>query len=586
MKLIKATKSLIYALYNSIKRFPITIGLTTAIAIILIIIKQISSNLTRDELDNLSRLTMVLALGIPLSLCIKLVLENYIHRAKLVFEITAYIIGAFILILYYLFLIPDFKMVSVTRYIAISIALYFGFFFVPYLSKKQNFEYYVIKVLSGFFITLLYLGVLFGGLSAIMFTLDKLLSVPIKDDYYYYVWLITAGVFAPSYFLGGLPTNQHQFLSSNYSKALKILLLYIVMPIITAYTTILYVYFAKIIITLQWPVGLVTHLVLWFSVVSTGVIFLISPLYEENKWVKTFVFWFTKLIIPIIIMMFVSITIRINAYGITENRYYVIVLGLWVLGIMIYLNFTKTKKNITLPISLAIIAMLSVTGPWSSYSISKFSQNNRFEAILVKNDMLKDNTIIKKETGVSDKDKTELSQILTYFERNHKLSDVKYLPENFSIDSMGNVLGFSYYYNDYYGNEMRKYFNYGKSDWSTPIDISGFDYLIDNRSLYSETQPTIGNMQLKYNIDNMKFEVILGNETIYSKTLSDFGHQLFDKYGMVEKLQLRPEDMQFIEETDKLKLKFIILNVYGEKDVSLDKVKVHSAEFYVLVKVR
>jgi len=253
---------------------------------------------------------------------------------------------------------------------------------------------------------------------------------------------------------------------------------------------------------------------------------------------------------------------------------------------MIYLNFTKTKKNITLPISLAIIAMLSVTGPWSSYSISKFSQNNRFEAILVKNDMLKDNTIIKKETGVSDKDKTELSQILTYFERNHKLSDVKYLPENFSIDSMGNVLGFSYYYNDYYGNEMRKYFNYGKSDWSTPIDISGFDYLIDNRSLYSETQPTIGNMQLKYNIDNMKFEVILGNETIYSKTLSDFGHQLFDKYGMVEKLQLRPEDMQFIEETDKLKLKFIILNVYGEKDVSLDKVKVHSAEFYVLVKVR
>ena len=85
------------------------------------------------------------------------------------------------------------------------------------------------------------------------------------------------------------------------------------MPIITVYTAILYVYFVKILITLQWPVGMVAHLVIWYSIISTGVIFLISPLIEGNKWVKNFIFWFTKLVIPIMIMMFVSLGIRINA---------------------------------------------------------------------------------------------------------------------------------------------------------------------------------------------------------------------------------------------------------------------------------
>ena len=101
-----------------------------------------------------------------------------------------------------------------------------------------------------------------------MFTLDKLLSVPIQGRYYYYVWLVIAGVFAPTYFLGGLPATEH-ILQTNYSKPLKILLLYIVMPIITVYSYIICI-FCKILITLQWPVGMVAHLVIWYSNISTG----------------------------------------------------------------------------------------------------------------------------------------------------------------------------------------------------------------------------------------------------------------------------------------------------------------------------
>jgi len=551
---------------------------------------------------------MVLALGVPLSLCIKLAFEKCKSRSlvckaqsnkgvvdevvnknagykAIVYKLTTYLIGAAALILYYFFLLPDFEMVSITRYIAFSIALYLGFFFIPYLFRRSDFELYVIKLLSQFFITLIYSAVLYGGLSAIMFTLDKLLSVPIQGRYYYYVWLIIAGVFAPTYFLGGLPASDHGFQAANYSKPLKILLLYIVMPIITVYTVILYIYFVKIIITLQWPVGMVAHLVIWYSIVSTGVIFLIAPLSEENKWVKSFIFWFPKLVIPIMIMMFVSLGIRINAYGITENRYYVMIMGLWVLSMMIYMSFTHAKKNIILPVSLALVAVLSVSGPWSSYSVSKFSQNKRFEAILIRNGMLKDSEIIKSEAEVSDKDKIEISEILTYFERNHKLSDMKYLPNDFKMENIEYVFGFPYHFNTY-EKPSGKYFAYSASDWSKPVDISGYDYLIDFRSMYSEEEPVIDNIRIKYDISNTHLRILAGDAEIYSKTLSEHGKQFYNKFGIVEKQKVNPEDMCFVEETDKFKLKFVFTGIYGERNTSANKVNINSIEFYLLIKVK
>ena len=209
MKLLKVFKNILSGLYKSIKRFPVTIGLTTSVAVMLIIITHNEGNFTGELRDNLNRIAMILALGVPLSLCIKLIFEKrknsslvYKDNSNIekldktpeykvtIYKFMAYLIAAAALVLYYFFLLPDFGMVSITRYIAFNIALYLGFFFIPYLSKRSNFELYVIKLISQFFITLIYSGVLYGGLSAIMFTLDKLLSVPIQGRHYYYVGLL------------------------------------------------------------------------------------------------------------------------------------------------------------------------------------------------------------------------------------------------------------------------------------------------------------------------------------------------------------------------------------------------------------
>ena len=441
MRIISLPKSFIVGLYASLKRFPIAIGLSALAAILLIVLTHNDQNFSSDTQELIGRIVMTLALGIPVSLCSKLIFERK-ENVHPVAKRVIYFLEALGLLLYYLFLLKTFNMVSVSRYIGLSLSFYLAFMFIPYFYRRDGFESYVIKLLTRLLITAIYSMVLILGLAAVLFTIDKLLEIRVDENVYLDIRLGVIGIFAPSFFLADVPLYKEQIETSDYPKPLKVLLLYIVMPTILAYTAILYIYFAKIIVTLQWPIVMVAHLALRYLAICAVIIFLISPLSDENKWTRTFIFLLPKLIIPLIIMMLLSVGIRVKAYGITENRYYVILFDLWVLGIMIYLNLVKNRRNIILPISLSLIVLLSVVGPWSSFSISKISQNQRLEGILQKYDMIRDNSIVKSDQDISAADKKEMGQILSYFYQFHTLNDIKYLPKEFKLSQMNDVFGF------------------------------------------------------------------------------------------------------------------------------------------------
>lgn len=582
-RLLTAIKNALINLYKALERFPVTIGYTTATTVMLIIISNQQPFLYVGKHDLMMQIAMVLALGAPVSLCIKLIFER--KEANPAVRVFTYLLEGAVLIFYYFFLLDGFNMVPMSRYIALNIVFYLAFLFIPYLYKKENFELYVIKVFTNFFVAVIYSMVLFAGLAAILFTIDKLLSVPVASKTYYHIWLIVAGIFAPSLFLAEIPASYHQFETDEYPKLFKVLLLYIVMPVISVYTIILYIYFGKIIITQQWPVGLVSHLVLWYSVISAGVIFFISPVNNESRWAKGFIIWFPKLILPILVMMFISIGIRINVYGITENRYYVVALGLWALGVMIYFNLAKKRRNIILPVSISIIIILSVFGPLNSFSISKMSQNNRLENLLEKYDMVQENGIVKSNSEISKEDKIEMSQILYYFNKSHKLSDVRFLPEGFKLEDMRELFGFDY--QSKYGHLGEMYFSYKIENVIKQIDVQGFDYFFDIRNYYGRMETTAGNnIEVEYNQQNNELRIIFEGDEIYKDSMYKLVKQLNDKYGTENKQVTDFDDMTFLEENDKLKLKIILNNVYGSKDISTGELKNISLEFYMFIKIK
>lgn len=584
MKITSWFKNIIIGLYRSLKRFPVTIMFSTAVAVMLITISELQPIHNRDLMDTLERITMILALGVPISLCIKLFFERK-EGEKRVKLMLYYGVGALILILYYFFLLNDLNMVSGSRYAAVTLTLYLAFIYIPYLPKKEQFEMYTIKLFTGFFTTALYSVVLFLGLAAILFTVDKLLGVEIVSKVYYYTWLFVVCVFAPSYFLADIPGKEQQFTVESYPKLLRILVLYIVMPLLAVCTAILYMYFIKIIVTRQWPVGLVSHLVLWYSVIAAGILFFITPIKDKNNWADRFFLWFPKIILPILVMMFISMGIRINAYGVTENRYYVIVLGLWSAGIMIYFAFIKKRRNIILPLALSVIALVSVFGPLSSFSVSKISQNNRLAGILERNNMLKKGGIEAAQGEVSGEDRDEISRILDYFNRSHSLKDVKYLSGDFKMEDMERVFGFPY--EDYYYHSPGGYFYIAPDKPDRPIDISGYDYMFDMRSLHNTMGEDEDTISAIYSHESSIIKISLNGNPAYEKELNDFAKSLMGKYeGIPEGNVIPAEQMIFIDENEKIKVKFIFMNISGSKDTSSGSVAINGLDFYMLVKVK
>lgn len=568
------------AIKKAIERFPISIILS-AVAVILTIY-MIEKNYIM-ELEWLNRSIHVLCLGIPMYLSLQVFLER-INKEKDRSRYWYYGIVALFLIIYWKYVYIDISMVIVTRHIGLILIFILMFLFIPYVKRDDSFEMYIIKVIGRFLLTGIYAFVLQIGISAILATLNYLLEVNIKFELYSYVWLLIIGVFAPAFFLGGIPRKNEVVGKDKYSKALKILMLYIIMPLISVYTVILYIYFGKIIITTNWPQGLVSHLVLWYGVISAGTLFLISSLKSSNKWADIFSKVFPMAILPLMVMMFTSIGIRISDYGVTENRYYVVALGLWVFGIMIYLAIVNRKRFIILPISLALIMLISICGPLSSYSISVRSQNKRFEHILTGKNMLMDGEIVKPLKELSAMNEQDISSILHYFERNHSLKQVKYLPENFTFNDMENVFGFKDV--EGYIYEANRYFYFNSQENFSSMDIKGYDYMFQVLSYNSGSNIYGEGINADYKQQQRKFVLYKDGEEIYSKVMDEYAKELLEKYGDNYNGKGLVENMIFEDENDQVKVKFIFRSLSGEKRGSTDELNTIDCDFIVLVMVK
>lgn len=582
MKFFNRIKATLFNTRESVERFPITILMSVLLVILLIYFNENRFHMDSVAIENLSRLNMTVGMGIPLSLCIVLLIESLEKKNKLL-NIVLYGLGAIFLVLLYFLILDKLRLVQISRYLGTFIFFILAFFYIPKIHNEKTLEKYVIKIFSGGFLTAIYSGVLFLGLTAILFTIDSLFDVNINSKYYFYLFLIVVFIFGISLFLSKIPKRDENLDNQEYSKSLKVLLVYIVIPLLIAYNLILYAYFIKILITWQWPKGLVSHLVLWSSALSIGVIFLITPVLEENKLAKVFKIWFPKAVLPILVMMFISIWQRVNQYGITENRYYIIIFGLWIFGIMLYFSFKKPLRNIFIPISLSIIVLISIYGPLSSFSFSIRSQNNRLNNILVKNGFLYEGKIISKPDTPNEV-KKEINNIIYYFDNTHTLNDIHVLPKDFKISDVKNVFGFEYVPLSSY-NPEQNYFYYNMNPFNKTLNISGYDYYV-NMSSWNNQSLSIDDITIGYNSNNHILTIKRGNTLLLEQDMITFVRDIYDKKkGINEKFTDNIEDMTYISENDNIKAEFIFTSISGRANLS-DDITIESLEFVLLIDIK
>lgn len=580
----KRIKKLYDRLHNSLKRFPIALVYAALTVGTLIYMNHLGYK-NQDGMDLYGRIAMVLAMGVPISLSLYVFFERK-KDIKSFIKVLSHLAAAIILMMFYFLFLKQIDYVSGTRYVSLSIALYIIFTFIPYINRKENYEIYVIRLFCRFVVTYLYSVVLYLGLAATLLTINLLFDAGISGRVFADIGFTVAGIFAPAFFLADVPSKNEEMSNVDYPKVLRVLLQFIVLPLLLVYTIILYVYFGKSIITMELPQGLIGNLVLWYSIISTIVLFFIYPLRKFNKWIKTFLDIFPKVIIPLLGMMFVSIVIRINAYGITEDRYFVVIIGLWITFVMIYYSIKKDIRNIIVTITLAIIAIISVIGPISSYSISKWSQNGRLEEVLESYNMIDKSGYIKStatDQEVSEEDQMEISSIIQYFDRYHDLDDIKYFSEDFRTSDMDEVFGFRLINEGIISRGNLEYFNYNLDNRELIIDIEDFDYFSEHRVF-----PDYNNQNKKEDIiiTFKDKEIIIKNndEEIYTKNLEKIVEGIREEN--VESKNLTQNEMTYTEETEDIKIEILFRNINGHQNRSNDETTVERMEFYTFVKLK
>ncbi|MFA6807888.1 MAG: DUF4153 domain-containing protein [Eubacteriales bacterium] len=578
-------KHLLKGLAKAIFRFPLTVlSLTSATSLLCYMI-----SLHESPSLVIEKLMFTFLVGAILGMFAQFSTERFEKLSKTrpaVYGVTALLTVGYFMILWPA---PEISQeIGIRTFVAVF-ALTCAVLWVPSIKGKADFNKIALIHFKSVFTSALYSGVLSGGIAAIIATVDILLF-HVNNDAYSYMMVIIWVMFATIYYLSLLPKFNSEESSDiialhtakNYPKFLEILVSYIAIPLVTTYTLVLLAYFIKILVTLNWPSGQLGPMVLVYS--AAGLLIFVLASLLENRFAVLYRKIFPKILIPIVIMQLISVGIRLNAYGVTESRYYVTIFGIFSIVIGILLSIKPISKNGYIALIAAGFAIFSIIPPLDAFTVSRISQINRIEEILQSEGILITGELTPK-SDIPEQSKIETTNILSYLDMHSSLKYIKWLPEDFDIyRDMKTTLGFEPAYQEYDGNNSR-YFN-ASLDNQEPLIIPNYDILVNINSFKNMDDKDLP--PVKFTLNDLNYELTidrLSNQEVRVSILDSAGIELIGTglYGFTKELQenypmekgtLSPDKMTFFISQNGYKLKIIFQNIsitYGtESDSGVD----------------
>jgi len=585
MKKIKENvKKLLSHFKSGFERFPITIILTFMHFITGIYIAEVR-NFQSDEFIEVN---LLLFGSIFITGMCEIIREKYFYEKNkwLVRGIYSFITLVLSIIFYVDYLqTNDYNNFKFWALIPISIIL---FVLIPILNK-ENKEKYLQSEFSDFVITYIFAAVLFVGIAIVLTTISYLFFSSNNDFFFrlttYSFWFI-AEVFGASLFLSLLKKPDDDLENYEFPSIFNLLIKFVIIPLIAIYTGVLYIYMAKTVISMQLPKGLISHLVLWYTAFSVIIMILITPFTQKDKFLRNFKKYFPYFSIPLIFASLFALSQRIYQYGITEKRYYVLILIFWLLFCMIL--FIR-KMNITgIFISLIACVVIAVYTPFSAKSVSNFSQKERLKRMLVKYGALKDGKISKITQKLTNRQGSHIHTTIQYISSNSDIQKLNFKNEKgevySTLEDLEKALDVKESWKDYYivRNEDENGENYDekeivayrvKNSENAELisDTTGYDNFISYKKVDNEDPINQENESEKYKI-TVKNKIIAikskdGTE-LAKINYEDAIKQIVSKLR-TSKLQdkkdvgyvVSPKDLEYIGTAGKINYKISLGNI-------------------------
>lgn len=578
----EAIVNMVRGLLKAVSRFPLTV--LCLVATTVLVCYMISLHKAPDLI--IQKLMFTFLLGSFLGVAAQFKCERFERLNQL--RIAVYLMSALLIAGYYLIIrsVPDIGYAVNARTMVAVFAMFCAFIWVPSFRGRYDFNKVALVHFKSAFISILYSGVLTAGCMSIIGAIDVLLF-KVNPDSYGYTMAVIWILFATIYYLSLLPRfnsddeADRAFAedAEHYPKFLEILVSYIAIPLVAAFTLVLAAYFIKILVTLKWPVGQLGPMVLGYA--AAGLIIYVLASLLTNRFARLYQRIFPLVLIPVVIMQLISVAIRLNAYGVTESRYYVALFGVFSIACGVFLSFKPVTRNGMIAILAAAFAIFSVLPPVDAFTVSRVSQITRLENILSAEGILSDGKIIPKPDA-SLNTRLETTNILNYLESRNYTKYLTWLPADFkTYDKMQSTFGFE---PAYQGMDSQNFF-YANLDMQKPVNISGYDMMF-NFNAY-RTMPKVDAPRYDFEVRGVKYSVTVerlspqealvavkdaNGAEIVSTGLYDFVKSL-PPVTNSPKSALSPENMTLNVEKNGYKLRVILQNVnitYSGTDAGVD----------------
>jgi hypothetical protein len=583
---------------ESLTRFPLTI-LSSFIAV------AVGIYLTEcgKDISNIFpyiNVLLCMALGIPLYFC-AVVLSGKMGLSK---KNNAYLmLAASCILICIFFTLPDSESTHNTtlpyiKYGIYNITIHLFVSFLPFIFSRQlnGFWQYNKILFIRVWASVLYSGVLYLGLALALIALKLLFDIDLHNELFFEFFIVIGGLFNTWFFVSGIPKDFDKLEDiAEYPKGLKIFSQYILLPLLTLYLVILYFYGGKILMQWNWPKGIVSYLIICISVLGILTFLLLHPYgnLSGNSWIKKISKAYYLALFPLLIILFIAIFMRVSDYGITINRYVIILLGIWLTVVCIYTSIGKTNIKF-IPASLAVMLLLMSFGPWGMFSVSERNQVNRLKSILEKGGILESGKIKHEaiweldstlrslrptkenlnEGRLNDSLHNEVKSILEYLDNHHGFNSIRgwYVQD---IDSIVTKMNFdekkwdrkgeAYIYMRAMGlkpehkfeNESRDYFNY-RAAATTLKKVTGYDYVVGfyfSGYSHDKTITTFHLDSVDYSFHyefnkNEGIQLHYGDKKLNLQFIN-FITALHKKYGFETKSEIPLSNMDLKASTDK-----------------------------------
>lgn len=578
MKQIKKLQDRLRGLNYAIARYPLTAAFLLAAAVI----NAYDISTGKDY----SKFLITFAVGAFFGAVLQVAYERFFHKSS----VRMILMGAAVLLTagYYLIIMPAPKL-SMEIGIRTSVALFallIAFIWVPVIKSRISFNESFMAAFKSFFNSLLFSGVIFGGISIIIAAVNQLLF-RVDEKAYPHAANIVFILFAPMYFLSLIPVypgvkendktqeaadiQEEKISTAAYCpKFLEILISYIIIPLISVFTIILLIYIIRNIGGKFWTDNLLEPMLVSYSIAVILLYVLSSRL--ENKFSQFFRRIFPKVLVPIVLFQIISSVMSLGDTGITHTRYYVILFGIFAAAAGIILSIVPVRKNGIVAAMLIVFAVVSIVPPVDAFTISRTSQTGILKNVLLKNNML-ENNLIKPNASISEEDKKTITKSINYLYMMDYTDKIEWLPKDFIIyEDFKKTFGFNQY------EAPRDFIPgvYVGLEQQSPINIIGYDSFvyfnvhIPDKNITDNICDIVKsgkNYTLKKYTTDTECNVYLEGEN--GKELIRFSvREIFDKFYNYNsgKGLITAEEATFSKENDIAKITFVVQNLNIDKN--------------------